>query len=133
MAEFSKAALALIDRPVLGNLATVGPDGSPRVTPLWIGHDGNDVVVNTAEGRVKANDMPVGAKVAMSIVAPDDPYLVVAFRGTVAGVTTDGADAHIDSLAKKYLGVDSYPLRRPGEVRLTITIRPDRIVMQPSD
>lgn len=133
MAEFSKAALALIERPVLGHLATVNRAGEPRVTPLWIDHDGNDVLVNTAQGRVKANDMGKDAKVAMSIVAPDDPYLAVAFRGTVVDVTTEGADDHIDRLAKKYLGVDTYPMRQPGEVRLTIRIRPERIVMQPAD
>ena len=129
---FTPGAIALIERPVLGSLATVGIDGSPHVTPLWIDHDGGDVLVNTAEGRVKANDVRRNPKVAMSIVAPEDPYLVVAFRGTVIDVTTDGADAHIDWLAKKYLGADTYPNRRPGEVRLKLRIRPDRIVTQPA-
>ena len=132
MATFTTAAFDLIDRPVLGHLATVGPDGAPRVTPLWIGHDGDDVLINTAAGRVKAHDAQIGSAVALSVVDPDDPYRVVAFRGTVTDVTTVGADAHIDALAHKYLGVDSYPGRRPDEVRLTIRIRPDRIVMQPA-
>lgn len=133
MATFSKAALALIDEPVIGHLATVGPDGTPRVTPLWIDHDGQDVLVNTARGRVKARDMAEGAKVAMSVADPADPYRVVAFRGTVVEVTTEGADDHIDRLAKKYLGADRYPNRREGEVRVTVRIRPDRVVMQPPD
>jgi PPOX class probable F420-dependent enzyme len=130
--QFSPGALALIERPVLGHLATEGPDGHPHVTPLWIDHEGGDVLVNTAEGRVKARDMQRDPHVAISIVAPDDPYLVVAFRGTVADITTDGADAHIDALAKKYLGVDTYPMRTPGEVRLKIRIRPEHIAMQPT-
>lgn len=130
--RLSDGALALIERPVLGHLATEGPDGHPHATPLWIDHDGGDLLVNTAEGRVKARDMRRSPHVAMSVVAPDDPYLVVAFRGTVVDITTDGADDHIDALAKKYLGVDAYPNRRAGEVRLKIRIRPDHIAMQPS-
>jgi PPOX class probable F420-dependent enzyme len=131
--QFSKGALTLIERPLLGHLATEGADGNPHVTPVWIDHDGNDVLVNTAEGRVKARDMHRNPHLAMSIVAPDDPYLVVAFRGTVVEMTNDGADAHIDALAKKYLGVDSYPMRTPGEVRVKVRIRPDHIAMQPAD
>lgn len=129
--QLSKGAIALIERPVLGNLATVGANGHPHVTPVWIDHEGNDVFINTAEGRVKARDIHRDPKVAMSIVAPDDPYLVVAFQGTVTEITTDGADAHIDALAKKYLGVESYPMRREGEVRIKVRIRPDRVVTQP--
>ncbi|HXW36006.1 MAG TPA: PPOX class F420-dependent oxidoreductase [Acidimicrobiales bacterium] len=131
-AQFNKGAIALIERPVLGNLATVGSDGHPHVTPVWIDHDGDDVIFNTAEGRVKAKDVHRNPKVAMSIVAPEDPYLVVAFQGTVVDITTDGADAHIDALAKKYLGLDEYPLRTDGEVRIKVRIRPDRVVTQPA-
>ncbi len=129
---FTPGALTLIDEPVLGNLATLGADGSPHVTPLWIDHDGNDLIINTAQGRIKANDMERDSRVALSIVDPADPYRVVAFRGTVTEVSGDGADAHIDSLAKKYLDVDTYPMRRDGEVRLKFRIRPDHIAMQPA-
>ena len=65
----------------------------------------------------------------MSVIDPSDQYNVVAFRGTVIDVTTEGADDHIDALAKKYL-VDSYPMRREGEVRIRVTVRTDRIAMQ---
>ena len=124
-------ALALIEEPVLGHLATLGADGTPHVTPLWIDHQGGDLVVNTARGRVKTNDMERNQAVAVSIVDPADPYRVVAFRGTVADITTDGADEHIDRLAAKYLGEPRYPNRRDGEVRVKIRIRPEHIVMQP--
>ncbi len=66
----------------------------------------------------------------MTVIDPDDPYNVVAFEGTVVDVTTEGADDHIDTLAQKYLGVDSYPNRREGEVRITVRVRTDRILMQ---
>jgi PPOX class probable F420-dependent enzyme len=126
----SPKARELIARPVLASLATLNPDGSPQITPLWIDLDGDNVVFNTAEGRVKARNLEQDARVAVSVIDPDDPYNVVALRGTVTGVTTDGADAHIDALAKKYLGVDSYPMRREGEVRIRVTVRTDRIAMQ---
>jgi PPOX class probable F420-dependent enzyme len=130
--RLSDGALALIERPVLGHLATEGSDGRPHATPVWIDHDEGDLLVNSAEGRVKTRDMRRSPYVAVSVVAPDDPYLVVAFRGTVVDITTEGADEHIDALAKKYLGLDAYPNRKPGEVRLKIRIRPERIAMQPS-
>ena len=126
----SEKARALIARPVLASLATLNPDGSPQITPLWVDLDGDDVVFNTAQGRKKARNLERDARVAVTVIDPDDQYNVVAFRGTVTDVTTDGADAHIDALAKKYLGVDTYPMRREGEVRIRVTVRTDHIAMQ---
>lgn len=128
----SPAAAALLREPVLANVATVAPDGSPHVTPVWVDVDGDDVVINTVEGRVKARNLARSAKVAVSVVDPADPYRVVAFQGTVADITTDGADDHIDQLARKYLGVDTYPMRQPSEVRIKVRIRPERVLMQPA-
>jgi PPOX class probable F420-dependent enzyme len=126
----SEKARALIARPVLASLTTLGADGSPQVTPLWIDRDGDDLLFNTAKGRVKARHIEHDPRVAVSVVDPDDQYNVVALRGTVVDVTTDGADEHIDALAKKYLGVDSYPMRQEGEVRVKVRVRTDRIAMQ---
>ena len=126
----SEKARALIARPVLASLATLNPDGSPQITPLWVDLDGDDVVFNTAQGRKKARNLERDARVAVTVIDPDDQYNVVAFQGTVIDVTTDGADAHIDALAKKYLGVDTYPMRREGEVRIRVTVRTDHIAMQ---
>jgi PPOX class probable F420-dependent enzyme len=126
----SPKARDLIARPVLASLATLNPDGSPQITPLWVDLDGDDVVFNTARGRKKARNLERDPRVAVTVIDPDDQYNVVAFRGTVVDVTTDGADAHIDSLAKKYLGVDSYPMRREGEVRIRVTVRTDHIAVQ---
>jgi PPOX class probable F420-dependent enzyme len=126
----SEKARALIARPVLASLATLNPDGSIQMTPLWIDRDGDDVVFNTAQGRKKARNLERDGRVAVTVIDPDDPYNVVAFSGTVADVSTEGADAHIDSLAKKYLGVDTYPMRRDGEVRIRVTVRTDHIAMQ---
>jgi PPOX class probable F420-dependent enzyme len=126
----SEKARALITRPVLASLATLNPDGSPQITPLWVDLDGDDVVFNTAQGRKKARNLERDSRVAVTVIDPDDQYNVVAFQGTVTDVATEGADAHIDALAKKYLGVDAYPMRREGEVRLRVTVRTDHIAMQ---
>jgi len=128
----SEKARALISRPILATLATVGPGGAPQVTPLWIEVDGDLLLVNTAEGRVKARHMAADPRVGVTVIDPYDPYNVVALRGRVVEATTEGADADIDRLAKKYLGVDSYPNRRPDEVRITFRIRPEHIAMQPA-
>jgi PPOX class probable F420-dependent enzyme len=127
----SPGAIELIEQPVIGDFSTVDARGRPHVTPVWVDHEGNDVIVNTAKGRAKARHVEAQPAVAMSIVDPDDPYHVVVFMGTVTEITTDGADEHIDSMAKKYLGKDSYPFRRPDEVRIKLRIRPERILNQP--
>jgi PPOX class probable F420-dependent enzyme len=125
----SEKSRALIARPVLASLATLNPDGSPQITPLWVGLDGDDVMFNTAQGRKKARNLERDARVAVTVIDPDDQYNVVAFRGTVIDVTTDGADADIDALAKKYLGVDTYPMRSEAEVRIIVRVRTDHIAM----
>jgi PPOX class probable F420-dependent enzyme len=126
----SASARALLARPVLASLATIAADGSPQITPLWIDVEGDDLVVNTSQGRAKARNMERNPKVALCVVDPDDPFNVVAVHGTVTEITTEGADDHIDALAKKYMGVDAYPMRQEGEVRVKIKIHPDKIVMQ---
>jgi len=130
-AVLSPKARELIERPVLASLSTLNADGSPQISPLWIDLDGDNVVFNTAKGRVKARNIERDPRVAATVIDPSDAYNVVAFRGTVIDVTTTGADDHIDWLARKYLGVDSYPNRRPGEVRIRVVVRTDHIAMQP--
>jgi PPOX class probable F420-dependent enzyme len=114
----------LTEKKPLANLATLQPDGSPQVTPVWFDYTNGMIRVNTAKGRVKARNMSVGSHVAMSIVDPDNDYRYIQIRGTVTGETTDGADAHIDSLAKKYLGKDVYPWHSEKDVRVLYEITP---------
>jgi PPOX class probable F420-dependent enzyme len=111
-------------KKAFANLATVMPDGSPQVTPVWLDYQGGVIRVNTAKGRIKARNMTEGARVALAVMDPDDPYRHIQVRGRVRRVTEEGANAHIDSLAKKYLGKDKYPFSRPGEVRLLVEIEP---------
>jgi PPOX class probable F420-dependent enzyme len=117
----------LITKKAFANLATVMPDGSPQVTPVWFDFDGSHIRVNSAKGRVKDRNMRRNAQVALAILDPENPYRYLAVRGQVEEITEAGADAHIDSLAKKYLGQDRYPYRQPGEVRVTYRIRPERV------
>ena len=112
----------LQQKKAFAGLATIMPDGTPQVTPVWFDYHGGRVRVNTAKGRVKARNLKPGAAVALSIMDPDNPYRYLQIRGRVANAT--GADAHIDSLAKKYLGKDQYPFRQPGEVRVMYEIEP---------
>ena len=126
------AARTLLNRPVIANVATVDADGHPQLTPVWIDLEGNDLVFNTAKGRAKTRNLENNPHVAVSIVDPDNAYNVVVVRGTVEG-TEEGADAHIDSLAKKYLDLDTYPMRQPGEVRIKYRVVADKVVMQSDD
>jgi PPOX class probable F420-dependent enzyme len=128
----NQAARDLLNRPLIANVATVDADGHPQLTPIWIDLDGDDLVFNTARGRVKQRNLDRDAHVAISVVDPKNAYNVVVVRGTVES-TEAGADAHIDTLAKKYLGVDSYPFRQPGEVRVICRVHTDKVVMQPSE
>ena len=117
----------LFEKKAFAHLATIGPDGAPQVTPVWVDYDGRHVRFNTAKGRVKVRNLARNPKVALSIQDPDNPYRYVQVRGRVVEATEQGADAHIDALAKKYLGKDKYPFRQPGEVRVLYKVLPERV------
>src|SRR5690242_9471150 len=117
----------LFAKTAFAHLATLMPDGRPQVTPVWVDLDGSYVRVNSAKGRVKDKNMRRNKHVALSIQDPDNPYRSLALQGEVVEITEQGADAHIDALAKKYLGKDRYPFRGPGEVRVIYKIRPEKV------
>jgi PPOX class probable F420-dependent enzyme len=116
----------LFTKRAFASLGTLMSDGSPQVTPVWVDLDGDLVVVNTARGRQKDKNMRRDPRVALAIIDPENPYRYLEIRGRVAEITEDGADAHIDKMAKKYLGADKYPYRQSGEVRVMFKIRPER-------
>jgi PPOX class probable F420-dependent enzyme len=117
----------LFTKVAFAHLATLMSDGSPQVTPVWVDYDGAYVRVNSAKGRVKDKNMRRDRRVALSIQDPDNPYRYLAIQGDVVEITENGADAHIDALAKKYLGKERYPFRSPGEVRVIYKIRPNKV------
>jgi PPOX class probable F420-dependent enzyme len=108
-------------------VATLMPDGSPQVSIVWIDSDGKHVILNTAEGRIKPKNLRRDPRVAVTVMNSENPYEQVMIRGRVVEISHDDADAHIDRLAKKYLGVDKYPYRGPGEQRVIVKIAPDHI------
>ena len=117
----------LFSKPAFASLATLMPDGRPQVTPVWLDFDGTFVIFNTAKGRQKDRNIRRDPRVALSILDPDNAYRYLEIRGRVIEITEKGADEHIDKLAKKYLGVDKYPRRQPGEVRLIVKVLPERV------
>lgn len=127
MASIQDYADLLQEKKAFAHLATTMPDGHPQVTPVWVDYRDGRVLVNTAKGRVKARNMQLGSPVALSIADPDNPYRYVQVRGVVSKVHDEGADAHIDFLASKYLGQDKYPWRRPGEERVIYEIEPENV------
>ena len=114
----------LFDKKAFANLATIMPDGTPQVTPVWVDFDGKHVLVNSARGRQKDKNMGQNSSVSLSILDPDNPYRYLEVRGRVAEITEEGASEHIDKMAKKYLGKDKYPFSQPGEVRVLYKIEP---------
>jgi len=103
-------------------LATIMRDGSPQVTPVWFEIDGEHILINTNEGRVKDRNMRVRPKVAMTIQDPNDPYRYLGVRGKVVSYTTEGADEHINKLSLKY---DNEPWTyRETQRRIIFKIKP---------
>jgi PPOX class probable F420-dependent enzyme len=127
MAAIPEQYKDLLEKKAFAHLGTVMKDGSPQVTPVWFDYDGTHVRVNTAKGRWKDKNMRNRPQVALDIPDPDNPYRYMQIRGKVVDVTESGADAHIDSLAKKYLDQDKYPFRQPGEARVIYKISVDRV------
>ena len=128
MPKLTKEQADLLREPFIAFVATVMPDGSPQVTPVWVDTDGENVLFNTARGRVKDLNLKRDPRIAISVVdpaAPDERALAV--RG-VAEMTEEGAKEHIDRLAKKYGGYDEYPWLEPGEQRVTVKIRAKSII-----
>ena len=127
MALIPESHAGILDTKALLYLGTQNKDDSPQVSPVWFGTNGDIIEVNSAKGRLKDLNMRARPKVSIAIVDPENPYKYVGIQGTVVEITENGADAHIDALANKYLGVDSYPNRREGEVRVIYRIRADKV------
>jgi PPOX class probable F420-dependent enzyme len=111
-------------------LATLMNDGSPQITPTWVDIQNDKILINTAEGRVKHKNVSRDPRVAISVIDQSNPYNMVTIRGTVEELVAEGADEHIDKLAKKYLGMDKYPFRSPTEKRIILKIKPMKIFHQ---
>lgn len=127
MAALTDAQRALFQKPNYGVLGAVRPDGTPQLTTVWVDADDTHVLVNTAEGRFKERYVRRDPRVSLYLRDEDDPYKWIAVTGH-AELVNEGAEAHIDKLAKKYTGRDKYPWRREGERRIIIRITPERVI-----
>ncbi|MBQ0894313.1 PPOX class F420-dependent oxidoreductase [Micromonospora sp. U56] len=123
MAILTDEDLALLAEPQLAHVATVEADGTPHVTPVWVDTDGEHILFNTALGRQKSINIERNPVVAVSVADKADDFRTLWVKGT-AELVTEGADEHIDRMAKKYLGQDTYPFRQPGEQRVIVRITP---------
>jgi PPOX class probable F420-dependent enzyme len=117
----------LFEKQAFANLGTLMKDGSPQVTPVWVDYDGKHVRINSAKGRVKDKNMRRDPRVSVSLQDPANPYRYLEVRGRVVEITEKGADDHINKLSQKYLGNPVYPFRKPGEVRVTYIIEPEKV------
>ncbi len=109
------------------NVCTLREDGSVHAAPVWADVQDGRPVLNTAEGRAWPRNLERDPRVTLLVLNMENPYEYVEVRGHVAERTHEGADEHIDALAKKYLGRDEYPLRQPGEQRVIIRVEPERV------
>jgi PPOX class probable F420-dependent enzyme len=127
MAAIPDEAKHLFENKDFAHVATLNADGSPQVSAIWIGMDGDLVTFNTAEGRLKTKNLARDERVALSITNAENPYENLIVQGKVVEMTHDGADDDIDALAKRYLDADSYPFRQDGEVRTIVKIEPEKV------
>ncbi len=109
------------------HVATLRADGTVHGVPVWIDVQEGRPVLNTAEGRAWPRNLERDPRVTLTVQNIENPYEYVEIRGRVAERTHDGADAHIDAMAKKYMGVEEYPLRQPGEQRVIIRVEPEHV------
>jgi len=117
----------LFNKRAFASLATRMPNGDVQVTPIWVDVEDGNLLFNSARGRLKDKNVRRDPRVTLTLMDPDNPYRYLEVRGRVVDVTEQGADQHINKLAKKYLGVDQYPYRQPGEVRVLYRVKPEHV------
>jgi PPOX class probable F420-dependent enzyme len=130
--QITEPIAKLIEGKNFAFIATLMKDGAPQATPTWIDIDNRKtLLINTAEGRQKQKNITRDPRVAISIIEHNNPYHMVMIRGRVVEQTNTGADEHIDKLAKKYLGLEKYPMPSPQEKRIILKIKPEKVFYQP--
>ncbi len=118
---------ALLNAPNFAHVATLRADGTILSTPVWFGLEGDEILLNTAEGRAWPTNLRRNGTISMSIINGENPYEYASITGRVVSEDHEHANADIDLLAKQYMGLDEYPFHQPGDVRVTFRIAADRI------
>jgi PPOX class probable F420-dependent enzyme len=126
-ASIDDRSRGLLESKNFCHVGTIRKDGTPHVVPVWVDVENDEVLLNTAEGRAWIANADRDPRVTLTVQNLENPYEYVEIRGRVSERTNAGADEHINALAKKYLGVDEYPYRQPGEVRVKVRVSPERV------
>ena len=125
MPEAPASHIDLLERPLFAHLATIRPDGAPQSSVMWFAWDGSRIRLTHTRTRQKFANLAREPRVALSIADADDPYRFLEVRGTVEKIEDDPEAVFYRSLQRRY-GMD-YPIT-DADVRVIITIRPDRFV-----
>jgi PPOX class probable F420-dependent enzyme len=112
-------------------IATVMPDGSPQLSPVWANYEDGYIMINTAEGRIKHKNVLRDPRVAVSVVSKDNPLDMTTIRGVVGELIPDYEYKHADRLTKQYMDRDHYPFKRDDEKRVILKIKPDKVFILP--
>ncbi len=128
MAESIEGRVAeLIEAKNFAHVGTIRKDGTPHLLPAWVDHEGDTIVLNSAEGRAWPANLRRDPRVTINVMNLENPYEHVEIRGRLVEDTQEGADEHINKMSKKYLGQDEYPFRAPGEQRIVLRIEPESV------
>lgn len=131
MKSIPETHIDILAKPAFAHFSTLMSDGSPHTAPVWIDFEDGLILINSAEGRLKDKNVRRDPRVAISMTDPENPYRSLAIRGRIVKISNEGADDHINRMAKKYMGVDEYPYRTPTEVRVIYYVEPERIAVTP--
>ena len=112
-------------------IATINPDGSPQLTPVWGNYTDNHILINTAEGRIKHKNVQKDPRVAVSVVDHDNALNMITIRGKVVEIIPDYDYSHINELTKQYMGITEYPFKKENEKRIIFKIEPKKIFVMP--
>ena len=126
-AQIDDNSRALLEGKNFAHVATLREDGTVQVTVVWVDVEGDTVALNSAEGRVWPANVRRDPRVTVTVANAENPYEYTEVRGRVVEDTHDGADEHIDALAKKYMDADTYPFRQEGEQRVIFRVEPERV------
>jgi len=128
MLKLSEDLLALLRKPSTCYLATTMSDGSPQITQTWVDTDGEHIIINSVQGYVKLKNIARDPRVAVVISAPENPSRYFQIRGRVLSTTTEGGAEHIEKLSQKYTGGPYRWYGGRSQVRVIITIEPEKVI-----
>jgi len=125
--KLTEKAMKLIDGKNFASVATLMPDGSPQVAPVWIDRDEDIILLNAARSRQRTRNLSRDPRVAICIYDQNNPYSNVLIRGRVLEITEKGAESHIDKMNMKYHRKPKYPYHVPSDPRVLIKVQAKRI------